>query len=361
MFEFNSNRRNRATLVLSFRSIAALLLGVTVSSSIAIGQSDPITLSNVDKLGLLSETKLGARYIENGPKKNELLLYLRQGVVIVDDEHFKETRSIPAEQADGYRFSQDLSLSSWLNGKEVFIRNESTGETIQFTGGENPMPAIFSPSNKMVVVGDMIVTGSEGQGSAWLRIFDVATGKELRKINITKSGYGALQPVFSPDGNVLAVGNRNYETKLFDTKSWDLLHTLPKRMTQEVSFSPDGAVLAAAYVDGALGLWDVATGKQIKLITSGCAKLLSVAWNPAGDLLATCGPTGARSGPNSERISLPGKVALWNAKTLEPVKELMTVQWSGSVRFTSDGARLLAAVTKRISQVSTRALTSTGK
>jgi WD40 repeat protein len=330
-----------------FRSIAALLFGAFVINAQAIGQSAPIMLSNVEKLGLLSETKTGARFLEIGPKENELLLYPRNGVLVVDDVHFKEVRTIPAEQVDGYRFSRDLSLISWLNGKEVFIRNEATGDTIQFEGGENPGSAVFSPNNKVVVVGDTVITGSEGQGSAWLRIFDVSTGRELRKINITKSGYGALQPVFSPDGTVLAVSNRNYETKLFDTKSWDLLHILPKRMTQEVSFNSDGTVLAAAYVDGSLGLWDVATGKQIRMVDSGCGELFSVAWNPAGDLLATCGPTDSKSGPNYERISIPGKVALWNAKTLEPVKDLMTVQWSGSVRFTSDGRRLLATVTKR--------------
>ena len=347
MSEFLRIPSKHTALAWMFRSIAALLLTSTVVNSQAIGQSAPIMLSNVEKLGLLSETKSGARFLENGPKKNELLLYPRNGVLVVDDVHFKEVRTIPAEQVDGYRFSRDLSLISWLNDKEVFIRNEATGDTIQFEGGENPRSAVFSPNNKVVVVGDTVITGSEGQGSAWLRIFDVSTGKELRNINITKSGYGALKPVFSPDGTVLAVSNRNYETKLFDTKSWDLLHTLPKRMTQEVSFNADGTVLAAAYVDGSLGLWDVATGKQKRMINSGCAELFSVAWNPAGDLLATCGPTGAKSGPNHERISLLGKVALWNAKTLEPVKELMTVQWSGSVRFTNDGTRLLATVTKR--------------
>ena len=30
----------------------------------------------------------------------------------VDDVHFKEVRTIPAEQVDGYRFSRDLSLIS---------------------------------------------------------------------------------------------------------------------------------------------------------------------------------------------------------------------------------------------------------
>lgn len=330
-----------------FLSIAALLLTSTVLSAQTSGGPARITLDNVDNLGLLLETKRGARFLENGPKKSELLLYPRNGVLVVDDVHLKEVRSIPAGQADGYRFSRDFSLISWREGKQIFIRNEATGDTMHFEAGENPGAAVFSPNNKVVVVGDAIITGSEGQGSAWLRIFDVTNGKELRKINITKGGYGALKPVFSPDGTVLAVSNRNYETKLFDTESWDLLHILPKRMTQEISFNSDGTVLAAAYVDGSLALWDVATGKQKKMINSGCAELFSVDWNATDDLLVTCGPTGTRSGPNHERITLPGKVALWNAKTLEPVRELMTVQWSGSVRFTSDGTRLLATVTKR--------------
>lgn len=336
-----------ATISWMFRTTAVLLLTSTFLNAQTGRQPEPITLDNVDFLGLLSETKREVRYLENGPKKNELLLYPRDGVLVVDDVQFKEVRTIPAERVTGYRFSRDLSLASWLDETKVCIRNETTGDTIQFEGGENPTPAVFSPNNKVVVVGDTIITGSEGQGSAWLRIFDVSTGRVLRKINITKSGYGALKPVFSPDGSVLAVGNRNYETKLFDTKSWDLLHTLPKRMTHEISFNSEGTVLAATYVDGSLALWDVATGKQKHMIASGCKELFSVAWNPTGDLLATCGPSGNRSGPNYERISLPGKVAIWDARTLKPVKELITVQWAGSVRFTKDGTRLLATVTKR--------------
>ena len=125
MSEFLRIPSKRTALAWMFRNIAALLLTSTIVNSQAIGQSAPITLSNVDNLGLLSETKRGARFLENGPKKNELLLYPRNGVLVVDDVHFKEVRTIPAEQVAGYRFSRDLSLISWLNDKEVFIRNEA--------------------------------------------------------------------------------------------------------------------------------------------------------------------------------------------------------------------------------------------
>jgi len=238
-------------------------------------------------------------------------------------------------------------LTSWIQGKKVVIREEKTGKTVDIDAGQRPGAAVFSPDNKVVAVGDMIITGSEGEGHSLLRVFDAKSGDLVRKLEISMKGYGGLSPVFSPDGKTLAVGNRNYETKLFDTETWNLRHTLPKRMTHEIAFSPDGKTLAAGYVDGSLGLWDVGSGKPLHMVESGCYRIHSIAWNSTGDLLATSGPAGRKHGPDNTWIELPGKVLLWNAKTFEVAKELMDVRWSGSVRFTRSDRQLISTVTKK--------------
>ena len=48
------------------------------------GMGEPIGLRNVDKVGLLSETKRSARRIEPGTDPNELLLFLSNGITVVD-------------------------------------------------------------------------------------------------------------------------------------------------------------------------------------------------------------------------------------------------------------------------------------
>ncbi len=140
-----------------------------------------------------------------------------------------------------------------------------------------------------------------------------------------------MRPVFSPDGKLLAVGNRNFETRLFDVATGKQLHKFPKRMTHEIAFSPDGKTIAAGYVDGTVALWDVATGKLRHSKPSGAKEIYSVDWNPRGDLLAT----GGRQ----------GKILLWDPTSLAVVKELDEMTFAMQVRFTQDGTRLLTSGT----------------
>src|SRR5690606_27107747 len=110
-----------------------------------------------------------------------------------------------------------------------------------------------------------------------------------------------LWPVFSPDGKTLAVGNRNHETRLFETATGKLLFILPKKMSQQLAFSPDGKTLAVGYVNGGVALWSVATGNLLRESGAAVEEVYTVAWSPKGDVLATAG--------------LSGKIVLW-----EPTK-----------------------------------------
>ncbi len=189
----------------------------------------PITLANVTKVGLLAEPKRAARYIKLGPGPNELLLFPPNGIVVVDDKNLNVLRKLDKEQTRGFSFSEDRSLTSWTKGKAAMIRDEKTGKILEIDAGQRPGAGVFSSDNNVVAVGDMIITGSEGEGSSLLRVFDAKSGKLIRKLEISMKGYGGLSPVFSPDGKTLAVGDRNYETKLFDTETWNLRHTLPEK------------------------------------------------------------------------------------------------------------------------------------
>lgn len=338
-------------LVLSRQLLAVvvLLLGTArpATGNDVKGTSDPITVDNVDRVGLLSETRQTAMYVTRGPRPTELLLYPDRGILVVDDTDFRVLREIDEELSHGYAFSRGGNRVSWLRGTTTLIRNEVTGEVLEIDSGERPGKAVFSPDEEIVAIPDMIITGSEGEGHSLLRIFNANSGELIRKLEISMEGYGALTPVFSPDGKILAVGNRNHQTKLFDTRTWNLLHTLPKRMTQEIAFSPDGKTLAAGYVDGNLGLWDVESGKALHLVESGCSEIHSLAWNAAGDVLATSGPAGGKHGPNGDWIRQPGKVQLWKTETFTVAKELMDVQWAGSIRFSADDSRLIGIVKKK--------------
>ena len=310
--------------------------------------AEPITLANVKNVGLLSEVKHTAMFLDLGPGPNELLLFPRNGITVVDDKSLKLIREIDKDKSRGFTFSQDRSLTSWLQDKKSIIRDEKTGKTVEIDAGKRPGSATFSPDNKLMAIGETVTTNPrvEGSGFSVMRVFDTTTGELVHKLDSGDEGYGAVRPVFSPDGKLLAVSNRNYETRIFEVATGKQLHKLPKRMTQEIAFSPDGKTLVAAYVDGHLGLWDVKSGTALHMVESGCPEIYSVAWNSTGDLLATCSPAGGKHGPNNTFIRMPGKVLLWNAKTFKVAKELMDVGWSGRVRFTRDNTRIVATVRK---------------
>ncbi len=137
----------------------------------------------------------------------------------------------------------------------------------------------------------------------------------------------------TPDGKVQAERSRNYRPKLIDASTGKVLHELPKEMTQEVAFSPDGKTLAVCYVDGTLGLWDVATGRMLRSAKCDANELYSLDWNAQGDLIVTGGNK--------------GNIVLWDPKTLRIVKKLMYADTTLRVRFTRDGTRIIATSCKK--------------
>ena len=70
-------------------------------------------------------------------------------------------------------------------------------------------------------------------------------------------------------------------------------------------FSPDGTLLAIGYVDGKIGIWNVASGKMEKLLVGEVAEVFTVAWSPDGKLVASAG----LSGPIV--VSATGIVPFW--------------------------------------------------
>jgi WD40 repeat protein len=100
-------------------------------------------------------------------------------------------------------------------------------------------------------------------------------------------------------------------------------------MSHELKFSPDGRILAVAYVDSRVILWDVSGGKCLHARETGAKEVYTLDWSPRGDVLATAG--------------LEGKITLWDAQALAMLKELDAPEWVIRVRFSPDGSRLLTA------------------
>lgn len=309
--------------------LAALALAAPVPKS----TPTPITAKNAADLEMVKEVEMRASRILHGPGPGELTVMDHgRSVRVVDDRDLKPIKKGWADvKPSSYAASADGKHRIWFEWQttKFVLEDVAAKKTTEIEVGSFGGGVAFSPDGKVVVVGYTVLgpNDPEGGGYSEARLIEVATGKVLHTLEKTRQGGYTM--TFSPDGKTLAVGNRNYETRLVEVKTGKVLHTLPRKMTHGIAFSPDGSKLAAAYVDGRVAVWDVATGERLGLAESGCGELYSVAWGKNGDVLATSG--------------LRGKVVLWDAKGLTKLHELDVGLWVIQVTFTADGSRLITA------------------
>ena len=284
-------------------SLTCLLIAWTLPLPAQDEKAERITVENGDRLKLISETDREVYRMQRGPRTGEFTLSLRRGEVeIVDEKTLLPRRTVTKDRGQGFLLSQDETLESWTDrrSRKTVIRNTKTGNSIEFKAGRYAIAPVLSPDNRLIAIGDSVVTeGGEGAGFSLVRVFETQTGKLVYKLDQSHKGHGGVHPVFSPDGKLLAVGSRNYETRIFEVLTGKQLHVLPRRMTQEVAFSPDGKPLAAAYVRGEIGLWDVATGELKHVTATGMDEVYSVDWHPDGNLLARPAAAASPCGPRT--------------------------------------------------------------
>ncbi|HWG44069.1 MAG TPA: PQQ-binding-like beta-propeller repeat protein [Gemmataceae bacterium] len=187
---------------------------------------------------------------------------------------------------------------------------------------------MFSSDNKTLI----------SAGNLDIHAWDVATGREVRKINASSLGCIAL----SSDDVLLASGGtervkNTAEARLF---LWDMatgrkLRQLKghKHGINAVAFSPNGKTLASAEVE-TIHLWDVATAKEVRRIEK-------TGWNKDRLVFSPDGKTLASTAPGNETV-----IRLWDVatgKALQPPGPdgvVRTVAFSPDGRFIATGSWL---------------------
>lgn len=191
----------------------------------------------------------------------------------------------------------------------------------------------FSPDGKLIVAPG---PGGRRPGNALL-VFDVASGKELRKIELSQS---ITSMAFSPDGRTLATENADRTITLWEIASGKKRVALGNPASKQprqtnativtavfdndgadfgsnepagpigLAFSPDGRALAVRGADRSIRVWDVSAGKEVGRFKGHSGRIETVAFAPDGQTLA--------SGASDTTL------LIWDAAS--PLKELAKAQ-----------------------------------
>jgi RNA polymerase sigma factor (sigma-70 family) len=215
----------------------------------------------------------------------------------------------------------------------------------------------FSPDAK---------TLATASGDGMLRVWEIATGKELRRWH---AGW-VHSLAFSPDGKRLASAGGDYTVHLWDAATGKELREHPGHRSgfELLTLSPDGRTLASAGWDHEVHVWDMATGELRRLLRPDDGIVQDFHFSPDGRSLITLGentkvpvwdirsgqqrrqfqaPVEARPGRYAQATSPDGQT--WVSVSVDGKGTSSLVLWDGSTgkkrRVLADSACWLGALT----------------
>jgi WD40 repeat protein len=188
--------------------------------------------------------------------------------------------------------TQDGTVCQWdlATGKELkrfrTMAENQLAQNVAFFGGAG---GVFFTS--MVMPGEIAISADGkmlacGGVDGGVHLWDVAAGKELRKIEIGDFPNGVAEMAFAPDGKMLALRSYDSSIRLFEVPGGKKIRDLEKKADnanaaafyggeQSLAFTPDGKILVSTKGENANGkqvwhliLHDTTTGKELRRITS---------------------------------------------------------------------------------------------
>ncbi|MFQ4142556.1 serine/threonine-protein kinase [Chlorogloeopsis sp. ULAP02] len=176
------------------------------------------------------------------------------------------------------------TLASGSGDGTIKLWNLATGELIRTLRGHSQQvnSVAISPDGKTLASGSI---------NSNIKLWNLATGKEIR----TLTASSRFIPVaISPDGKTLASGGEvedgffSPNIKLWNLVTGEQILKWPSGVAVSLILSPDSKTVVSGSSQE-IELWDMVTGKQIRILTGHNGWVRSVAISPDGKILVSGG------------------------------------------------------------------------
>ncbi len=185
-------------------------------------------------------------------------------------------------------YSPDGRFLALAKFGSVELQDAKTGKAVRgFPVEGGKVNAVhFSPDGNFLVTASGI-TGLKGYATIW----EVATGKEVRRIGQETHRDILFDAEFSPDGKLLATAGYDRVIRLWDVKTGKYLQKYPSHngAVFDLAFSPDGTVLASASGDSTCKIWHVESGRRLDTLNQPQGEQFGVDFTPDGKFIVGVG------------------------------------------------------------------------
>jgi RNA polymerase sigma factor (sigma-70 family) len=185
-----------------------------------------------------------------------------------------------AEGVAAVAFSADAGLVV-AAGRDLALWDAGTGEQRFRVHGCWARAVAFSSDGTRIAT-----RGLEGS----VRLWDVAAGRELRRLPGRQEGVSSPPPVFSPDGKTLATESEG-ALCLWDVETGREHFPADGHYgpVTAVAFCSGGRLVVSGGKDAAIRLWDRVTGRAVGELARAPWDVLALTALPGGKTLAACG------------------------------------------------------------------------
>jgi serine/threonine protein kinase/WD40 repeat protein len=210
-------------------------------------------------------------------------------------------------------------LTVWsVSGVDLWKMGENKPVHVEHVAADDAQGIDFSPDSRKCAVG-------RKDGS--ISLYDLASGRPPQRLPV---GVCGRYLAFNANGSQLAVSS-DTSVKILDVGTGKVDGLTHQVIVHSLAWHPDGKTLAVVGDDSRIYLWDVAAGKQTVVIEGIRNGGVVIAFNHAGDLLAS--------------TSWEGKLRLWDPRTGKQLFSTMSGIANATPRFSLDD-RLLAGDTR---------------